>query len=30
MVSSGLVAIELIPTKSYTPTDLGSLTGLNR
>ena len=29
MVSSGLVAIELIPTKSYIPTDLGSLTGLN-
>ena len=29
MVSSGLVAIELIPTKSYAPTDLGSLTGLN-
>jgi Flp pilus assembly protein CpaB len=29
MVSSGLVAIELIPTKSYTPTDLGSVSGLN-
>ena len=29
MVSSGLVAIELIPTKSYTPTDLASLSGLN-
>jgi Flp pilus assembly protein CpaB len=29
MVSSGLVAIELVPTKSYTPTDLGSLSGLN-
>jgi Flp pilus assembly protein CpaB len=29
MVSSGLVAIELIPTKSYSPTDLGSLSGLN-
>jgi Flp pilus assembly protein CpaB len=28
MVSSGMVAIELIPTKSYSPTDLGSLTGL--
>jgi Flp pilus assembly protein CpaB len=28
MVSSGLVAIELIPTKSYTSTDLGSLSGL--
>lgn len=28
MVSSGLVAIELIPTKSYSPTDLGSLSGL--
>lgn len=28
MISSGLVAIELIPTKSYTPTDLGSLSGL--
>jgi len=28
MVSSGMVAIELIPTKSYAPTDLGSLTGL--
>ena len=29
MISSGLVAIELIPTKSYTPTDLGSLSGLS-
>jgi Flp pilus assembly protein CpaB len=29
MVSSGMVAIELIPTKSYAPTDLGSLSGLN-
>ena len=29
MVSSGLVAIELIPTKSYTATDLGSVAGLN-
>jgi len=28
MVSSGMVAIELIPTKSYAPTDLGSLSGL--
>jgi Flp pilus assembly protein CpaB len=28
MISSGLVAIELIPTKSYAPTDLGSLSGL--
>ena len=28
MISNGLVAIELIPTKSYTPTDLGSLSGL--
>ncbi len=28
MVSSGLVAIELIPTKAYSPTDLGSLSGL--
>ncbi len=28
MVSSGLVAIELIPTKTYSPTDLSSLTGL--
>ena len=28
MISSGLVAIELIPTKTYSPTDLGSLTGL--
>jgi Flp pilus assembly protein CpaB len=28
MVSSNLVALELIPTKSYQPTDLGSLTGL--
>ncbi len=27
MVSSGLVAIELIPTKSYTATDLGSVAG---
>lgn len=29
MVSSGLVAIELIPTKSYSPADLSSLSGLN-
>jgi pilus assembly protein CpaB len=29
MVSSGLVAIELIPTKSYTATDLASVSGLN-
>ena len=29
MESSGLVAIELIPTKSYTATDLSSLSGLN-
>jgi len=28
MVSSGMVAIELIPTKSFSPTDLGSLAGL--
>jgi Flp pilus assembly protein CpaB len=28
MISSGLVAIELIPTKAYSPTDLGSLNGL--
>ncbi len=28
MISSGMVAIELIPTKSYAPTDLGSLSGL--
>ena len=28
MVSNGMVAIELIPTKSYSPTDLGSLAGL--
>jgi len=28
MISSGLVAIELVPTKSYAPTDLGSLSGL--
>ncbi|MGO9857206.1 MAG: Flp pilus assembly protein CpaB [Acidimicrobiales bacterium] len=28
MISSGLVAIELIPTKAYSPADLGSLTGL--
>jgi len=28
MVSSGMVALELIPTKSYAPTDLSSLTGL--
>lgn len=28
MISSGLVAIELIPTKAYSPTDLASLTGL--
>ena len=29
MVSEGLVAIELVPAKSYSPTDLSSLTGLN-
>jgi Flp pilus assembly protein CpaB len=29
MVSSNLVAIELIPTKLYTATDLGSVAGLN-
>jgi Flp pilus assembly protein CpaB len=29
MQSSGLVAIELIPTKSYTATDLTSVSGLN-
>jgi Flp pilus assembly protein CpaB len=29
MVSEGLVAIELIPTKAYVASDLGSLTGLN-
>jgi Flp pilus assembly protein CpaB len=28
MISSGVVAIELIPTKSYSPLDLSSLTGL--
>jgi len=28
MVSNGMVAIELIPTKSYSPTDMGSLQGL--
>ncbi len=28
MVSSGMVAIELIPTKTYSATDLNSLTGL--
>src|SRR3984957_2720038 len=28
MISSGVVALELIPTKSYTPLDLGSLSGL--
>jgi Flp pilus assembly protein CpaB len=28
MVSNQMVAIELIPTKSYVPTDLGSLSGL--
>ncbi len=28
MISNGLVAIELIPTKSYAPTDLGTLSGL--
>jgi Flp pilus assembly protein CpaB len=28
MVSSGMVALELIPTKSSSPTDLSSLTGL--
>jgi Flp pilus assembly protein CpaB len=28
MISSGMVALELIPTKAYSPTDLGSLTGL--
>jgi Flp pilus assembly protein CpaB len=29
MVSNGLVAIEPIPTKTYTPADLGSLEGLS-
>jgi Flp pilus assembly protein CpaB len=29
MVSSGLVAIELVPAKSYSPTDLSSLAALN-
>jgi Flp pilus assembly protein CpaB len=29
MVSNGLVAIEPIPTKTYTPADLGSLDGLS-
>lgn len=29
MVSNGLVAIEPIPTKTYTPADLGSLSGLS-
>jgi Flp pilus assembly protein CpaB len=29
MISGGLVAIELIPTKSYTSSDLGSLSGLS-
>ncbi len=29
MVSNGLVAIEPIPTKTYTPADLGSLQGLS-
>jgi Flp pilus assembly protein CpaB len=29
MISSGVVAIELIPTKSYSPLDLSSLTGLS-
>ncbi len=29
MVSSGLVALELIPTKSYVATDLGSVSALN-
>src|SRR5271157_1136185 len=28
MVSNGMVSLELIPTKSYSPTDLGSLSGL--
>jgi Flp pilus assembly protein CpaB len=28
MISSGVVALELIPTRSYSPLDLGSLTGL--
>ena len=28
MISSGLVALELVPTKSYAPTDLGSLQSL--
>ena len=28
MVSSGMVSIELIPTRAYSPTDLGSLSGL--
>jgi Flp pilus assembly protein CpaB len=30
MISSGLVAIELIPTKSYVATDLGTLSGLSQ
>jgi Flp pilus assembly protein CpaB len=29
MISSGLVALELVPTKSYTPTDLSSLSSLS-
>ncbi len=29
MLSSGMVALELIPTKSFSPTDLQSLAGLN-
>jgi Flp pilus assembly protein CpaB len=29
MISSGLVALELVPTKSYSPSDLGSLSGLS-
>ncbi len=29
MISSGLVALELIPTKNYVPTDLPSLAGLS-
>lgn len=29
MISSGLVALELIPTKTYVPTDLPSLAGLS-
>jgi len=29
MVSEGLVALQLVPAKSYSPTDLSTLTGLN-